>query len=71
MLLINESHIGEKVIIIYETKFGVITKRTIHILAVKQDDVLAYCYLRNDIRSFRKNNILAVEIRKQREELLL
>lgn len=71
MLMINESYIGQKMTIIYESKMGVISKRTIHILAVKNNSVLAYCYLRNGIRSFRKNNILAIEIRRQREELLL
>ena len=71
MLMINESYIGQKMTIIYESKMGVISKRKIHILAVKNNSVLAYCYLRNGIRSFRKNNILAIEIRRPREELLL
>lgn len=71
MFSINESHIGQKVTMIYESKLGVISKRTIHILAVKKDYIIAYCYLRNGIRKFQKNNILATEIRRRQEELLL
>jgi len=71
MFFITEAHTGRKVTIIYEAKSGRISKRTIHVLAVKKDHVLAYCYLRNGVRSFRKQNILAFEIKRNRKEQLL
>jgi len=36
-----------------------ITKRNIRIMKLMDDDVEAYCYLRRQIRHFKKENILA------------
>lgn len=67
---INESHIGSNVTIIYESRLRVISKRTVHIIALKDDFVIAYCFLRNDVRRFNRNYILSFAVKKRREELL-
>lgn len=67
---INESHIGRNVTIIYESRLHVISKRTIHIIAVKDEFIIAYCFLRKGVRRFNRNCILGFAVKKRREELL-
>jgi predicted DNA-binding transcriptional regulator YafY len=45
--------------IIYKTDAEVFTKRTILITTIENDYIKAYCYLRNQFRTFRTENILA------------
>lgn len=68
--MINETYSGKTLTIMYESKSGVISKRTIHILVVEDGYIVAFCYLRKKIRKFKKDKILAWEISKRREELL-
>lgn len=67
---ISKSHIGSNVTIIYESKLQVISKRTIHIIALQDDFIIAYCFLRKGVRRFNRNCILSYVVKKQREELL-
>ncbi|MDP4088087.1 MAG: hypothetical protein Q8930_02300 [Bacillota bacterium] len=48
-----------KVITIMYQKDSEITQRDIKVLKINDDDVEAYCYLRHQIRHFKKDNILA------------
>lgn len=52
--------------IIYESKRKVISKRTIHIVAVRDEFIIAYCYLRQQIRRFKWERILGFEMEKTR-----
>ncbi|WP_113930534.1 hypothetical protein [Bacillus sp. P14.5] len=45
--------------IIYKTDEDVFSKRTIYILKTEKESLTAYCYLRNQIRTFNMENILA------------
>lgn len=49
------------VTIIYIGKDSNITKRNIDILGVNDENIKAFCHLRNQIRYFKKENILAAE----------
>lgn len=52
---------GRKVNIIYVSQSGVMTKRVIRVFSYTDEKVVAYCYMRNEIRTFKRNNILAIE----------
>lgn len=39
-----------------------ITKRNIKVLDITQDQIKAFCYLRNELRVFKKENILAASL---------
>ncbi len=52
---------GRKVNIIYLSKSGSISKRTIQIISYTDDHITAFCYMRNRLRTFKTENILAVE----------
>ncbi|SHI67230.1 hypothetical protein SAMN02745751_00754 [Dethiosulfatibacter aminovorans DSM 17477] len=47
--------------IIYDNK-GVITEREIRVLSIDDDKIVAFCYLRNAKRTFKKDKILAADI---------
>jgi len=51
----------QKIIIILYLKGNEITQRTIKVLKITDDDIQAYCFLRKQIRHFKKNNILAAD----------
>lgn len=68
---INQSHIGRAATIIYELKVNVISKRMIHIVAMRGNYIVAYCYLRNGVHCFNRNRVLELEVRKRQEELSL
>ncbi len=59
---------GRKVKIIYLSASGVMTKRTIRVLSYDEEKVIAYCYMRNQIRTFKRMNILAMELVEQKME---
>lgn len=50
-----------KIVTIMYVKGNEITQRNIKVLKVNGNDIEAYCYLRNNIRHFRKDNILAAQ----------
>lgn len=46
--------------IVYKKK-NEITQRKVKVLKIKDNDIEAYCYLRKQIRHFKKENILAAQ----------
>lgn len=46
--------------IVYQKK-NEITQRKVKVLKIKDNDIEAYCYLRKQIRHFKKENILAAQ----------
>lgn len=51
----------QKIIVILYLKGNEVTQRTIKVLKITDDDVQAYCFLRKQVRRFKKNNILAAD----------
>lgn len=47
--------------IVYIANDGTCTKRKIKICSVTRENVYAYCYLRKQMRTFVKENILAAQ----------
>ena len=52
---------AHKIITIMYQKNKEITERKVKVLKMKDDDIEAYCYLRKQIRHFKKENILAAQ----------
>ena len=52
---------AHKIITIMYQKNKEITQRKVKVLKMKDDDIEAYCYLRKQIRHFKKENILAAQ----------
>jgi predicted DNA-binding transcriptional regulator YafY len=50
--------------IVYDNK-GIITERTIKVLAIEDEKIIAFCYLRKARRTFLYKNILATELIKK------
>jgi len=50
---------NETVTIMYLKRNNEITQRNIKIIKIKDNDIEAYCYLRHQLRHFKKNNILS------------
>ncbi|KGP93066.1 hypothetical protein N780_12135 [Pontibacillus chungwhensis BH030062] len=50
---------GYNVEIVYMAKDGTLTKRKIKVVSCNRNSVNGYCYLRHQMRSFLKENILA------------
>jgi predicted DNA-binding transcriptional regulator YafY len=55
--------LNEKIIIriMYDNK-GIITEREIRVTSIKDEKIVAFCYLRNAKRTFKKDKILAADI---------
>lgn len=51
-----------QVITILYQKGNEFTKRKIRVTGIKGNGIEAYCYLRHQVRHFKKDNILAAEI---------
>ncbi|SEB05909.1 hypothetical protein SAMN05421743_11498 [Thalassobacillus cyri] len=57
---------GKKLEMIYVSCDNQITHRIVKVLQVNEEEILAFCYKRRQVRRFKKNNILSVgSIRKQ------
>jgi predicted DNA-binding transcriptional regulator YafY len=50
-----------RIVTIMYVKGSDVTQRNIKVLKINDNDIEAYCYLRQNIRHFRKDNILAVQ----------
>ncbi|MFC7060779.1 hypothetical protein [Halobacillus seohaensis] len=37
-----------------------LSQRVIKVVSVKKDDILAYCYSRDQLRTFKKENVMSV-----------
>lgn len=59
----------KKIFIIYMDRYGHFSKRMIHIMTYQEKKLLAYCFARQEIRSFHQDNILAIEEVKEQMEV--
>ncbi|MFP3440888.1 hypothetical protein R0K18_24450, partial [Pantoea sp. SIMBA_133] len=50
----------KKVEMIYVSEQNKITKRIVRILNVNEQEIIGYCYLRGDVRTFKIEQILAL-----------
>lgn len=57
--LIKAMEQKEKVMIYYLDRDNNVTQRIIRIVEVKKDTLLAYCFYRKQVRSFKIDNILS------------
>ena len=53
-------HVGREYIIEYQDRYGERTTRRIKVLSIKKRHIIAYCYLRNAKRTFRRKGVLGV-----------
>ncbi|MEI3606109.1 hypothetical protein SPD48_10430 [Pseudogracilibacillus sp. SE30717A] len=59
---------GSKVNIIYVSQSNSISKRTIQIFSYTDEHIIAFCYMRRQLRTFKMTNILAIEQINQKME---
>ncbi|MEW9096150.1 MAG: hypothetical protein AB2417_13810 [Clostridiaceae bacterium] len=57
--VLRTSLVEHKIIDIMYLRGNEITQRKIKVIKINDNDIEAYCYLRNNIRHFKKENILA------------
>jgi len=62
---------GKKINIIYLSPSNAVSKRMIHIISYTDEHITGYCYMRQQIRTFKLANILAVEKSKQKMEVFV
>ncbi|MFQ3545200.1 hypothetical protein Q7A53_14050 [Halobacillus rhizosphaerae] len=48
-----------KLTLIYMDSSGRLSQRTIRVIGVREEDVLAFCYMKKQVRTFKQKNILA------------
>lgn len=61
--LLNRAAVEKTVLeMIYMASDNKVSQRFIRVLEVKEDGILAYCYYRKKVRTFKKNNILSVQV---------
>jgi predicted DNA-binding transcriptional regulator YafY len=53
---------GRKMRVIYLSNSGGLSKRTVQIISYTEHNIIAYCYLRREMRVFCIKNILALEL---------
>ncbi|MFC7063788.1 hypothetical protein [Halobacillus seohaensis] len=59
-LFIRSAEDKQKLEMIYLASNERLSQRVIRVLSVKKDDILAYCYSRNQLRTFKKENVMSV-----------
>ncbi|WP_035508851.1 hypothetical protein [Halobacillus karajensis] len=57
----------QKLELIYMADKRKISQRVIRVISIKEETVLAYCFTRKTVRSFKLANILSVTPYKERE----
>ncbi|MDW7668877.1 MAG: hypothetical protein SCJ93_08640 [Bacillota bacterium] len=62
--IIKKSLDEDRIIQIIYIKKDIITERKIKVKKIYPDKIKAYCYLRKEIRYFKKENILSAKIIK-------
>lgn len=60
--ILQKSLQNDLIITIMYEKSGAITKRDIKVMRIDEDRICAFCYLRNQVREFKTENILAAEL---------
>ncbi|WP_249870037.1 hypothetical protein [Oceanobacillus saliphilus] len=58
-LLLYSIENREKIVIFYMDRDNNVTQRFIRVIDISPGSVLAYCYYRKEVRSFRLDNILS------------
>ena len=58
--MLKNSLLNHKIVTIMYQRGKEITQRDIRIMKLMDKDVEAYCYLRHQVRHFKKDNILAI-----------
>lgn len=56
---INAMEHRDKIMIYYMDSKGKISQRIIRVVQLDDEKILAYCYYRKQVRSFKKDNILS------------
>lgn len=56
-----DKYVGHVVVVIYEDRYGKISKRRVKVREVTDHHVKAYCLETQGPRLFTRNNILAIE----------
>ncbi|MGG4039878.1 WYL domain-containing protein [Heyndrickxia ginsengihumi] len=64
-LLMRAAESGERLEMIYMSAKGDISQRVIKVLHVSSESLKAYCYTRNQFRTFKLENILSIVPLKQ------
>ncbi|MGE5633242.1 MAG: hypothetical protein ACM3TR_19430 [Caulobacteraceae bacterium] len=59
--VLESSIFNNRAVTIVYAANNTLTKRTIKVLEIKEKEIQAYCYLRRQVRTFKKDNILAAE----------
>jgi len=62
---------GRKMTIIYLSGSGSISKRVVQVISYTNEHMIAFCYMRNQIRTFKTANILAVEQNQHKLEVFV
>lgn len=57
--LTNSKERKEKIMIYYMDSKGKVSQRIIRVVGMNEEKVLAYCYYRKQVRSFKLENILS------------
>lgn len=65
----NHIESGDYITMIYVSKKGVVTKRTVKVWTVTDRYVTGYCYMRRQFRTFKRINMLACEKTRQLMEV--
>ena len=60
----------EKIMIYYMNSKGKVSQRIIRVVQLDDEKILAYCYYRKQVRSFKLDNILSCGGIKRRVEAL-
>jgi predicted DNA-binding transcriptional regulator YafY len=58
--MLRNSLLDHKIVTIVYQRGKEITQRDIRIMKLMDKDIEAYCYLRHQVRHFKKENILAI-----------
>lgn len=67
-LFLKSMHDKEKIIIFYIDSTNQITQRTIRVLQLHDNHILAYCYYRKKVRMFKLENILSADKLRKKEK---
>ncbi|GAB3055259.1 WYL domain-containing protein [Virgibacillus ainsalahensis] len=54
----------QKLEMIYIASDNQISQRVIRVLQVTDESILAYCFTKKEVRTFKRNNILSAELLK-------
>ncbi len=59
----------QKLDLIYVDSDGQVSQRVIRVLELREDEILAYCYTRRRVRTFKKANVLSLYPYQRRKRM--